>query len=170
MELKRMVSELLHEGRDDELRRLVATDPRSVRMLLGRLWDADAVVRRHAANALGEAAVVDPELGKEILRRLAWALNDESGTNGAPGLAAIGEIGRRVPKLVVPHLGALVAMAWDEGLRLELLRALNAIAETDPSLIRPYLAEIEVELESANETEHAAFAAIEELCTRGGSR
>ena len=165
-----MVSELLHQGRDDELRKLVASEPRSVRVLMGRLWDVNAVVRRNAANALGEVAAVDPELGKEILRRLAWALNDESGTNGAPGLAAIGEIGRRVPKLVVPHIGALVAMAWDEGLRLELLHALAAIAEADPMLIRPYLAEIEVELEMANETEHAAFAAIESLCTRGGPR
>lgn len=170
MELKRMVTDLLHQGRNDELRRLVASEPRSVRVLLGRLWDADADVRRRAADALGEAAARDPELGREILRRLVWALNDESGTNGAPGLAAIGEIGRRLPRLVVPHVGALVSMAWDEGLRAELLAALTTIAKGDPELIRPYLAELEVELETATEAERTAFAAIENLCTRGGSR
>lgn len=170
MELKKMVSELLHEGRDDELRRLVEADSRSVRPLLGRLWDNDTAVRSRAAAALGEAAAANAELGKEILRRLLWALNDESGTNGAPGLAAIGEIGRRAPGLVGPHVGALVSLVWDEGLRPELLQALAAIAEADPGLVRPYLAEIEVELEAANDAERRLFAAIENLCMRGGSR
>jgi hypothetical protein len=106
-----------------------------VRYLQGRLWDRDADVRSHAAAALGAAAAAHPELGREVLRRAMWALNDESATNGGPMLAAVGEIGRRSPDLVAPFVGPMTVYLWDEGLRPEILAALCRIADTAPHLI-----------------------------------
>ncbi len=68
-------------------------NPRAIRFLQGRLWDPDDEIRSRAAEALGAAAAAHPELGRELLRRALWALNDESATNGAYMLPAIGEIG-----------------------------------------------------------------------------
>jgi hypothetical protein len=102
---------------------------------MGRLWDPDPQIRRRAAEAIGRTAAAHPELGREMIRRLMWALNDESATNGVYGIPALGEIGHRCPELMASFVPALVSKAWDEGIQLELLKALGRIAESDPETI-----------------------------------
>jgi hypothetical protein len=135
MRVKEEVMELLRQGDSEGLERMVAENPAAVRFLQGRLWDADPEIRCRAAVALGAAAAAHPELGRELLRRALWAINDESATNGGPMLPAIGEIGRRSPELVAPFVGPMTAYLWDEGLRPGILDALRRIAEVAPELI-----------------------------------
>ncbi len=127
--------EMLRRGDRQGLEQLVAADPRAVRHLQGRLWDADRGVRERAAEAMGAAAAANPELGRELLRRAMWALNDESATNGADTLPVIGEIGFRVPELVAPFVGPMTSYLWDDGLRPGILRALCRISEKAPELV-----------------------------------
>lgn len=139
MALKEEVMELLRQGRDEALAELAASNRKALRPLMGRLWDTDPEIRRRAASAVGRAAVTHEELGIDIIRRLLWALNDESATNGVFGIPALGEIGRRSPAMLAPYVPALVSMARDEGLRPELLRALLAVAGTDPRQVAPHM-------------------------------
>ncbi len=134
--------ELLRAGRTEDLVTLAAREPRAVRPLMGRLFDTDPDVRRAAAEALGAAAAARPLQGVEVIRRLMWFLNDESASNGVYGLAALGEIGCRAPGLMAPFVGPLVSLAWDEGLRRELLAALALMAEEAPELVAPHTAEL----------------------------
>jgi hypothetical protein len=135
MRLKEKVMELLRQGDSEGLERMVEETPSAVRFLQGRLWDADPEIRYRSAIALGAAAAAHPNLGREILRRALWAMNDESATNGAPMLAAIAEIGRCAPELVAPFVGPMTAYLWDEGLRPGILKALRRIAEVAPELV-----------------------------------
>ena len=73
--------EMLRQGDVEELERGVGENPAAVRFLQGRLWDADPEIRRLAAIALGSAAAAHPDLGREVLRRALWSLNDESNTD-----------------------------------------------------------------------------------------
>jgi hypothetical protein len=135
MRVKARVMELLRAADRSGLEALVASDPASLRVLLGRLWDPDQEVREHAAAALGAAAVVHEDLVRDIARRLMWALNDESATNGVYGIVALGEIGARNPQLIAPFVEPLASFAWDDGLRLEILRALARIADAAPEVV-----------------------------------
>jgi len=135
MRLKEEVMELLRLGDSEGLERMVVETPSAVRFLQGRLWDADPKIRYRSAIALGAAAAAHPDLGREILRRALWAMNDESATNGAPMLAAIAEIGRCVPELVEPFVGPMTAYLWDESLRPGILNTLRSIAEVAPEMI-----------------------------------
>jgi hypothetical protein len=135
MRVKDEVMELLRQGDSEGLERLVGETPAAVRFLQGRLWDANPEIRSEAAVALGAAAAVHPDLGRELLRQALWALNDESATNGAYVLPAIGEIGRRAPELATPFVGPMTAYLWDDGLRRGILEALCRIAEVAPELI-----------------------------------
>lgn len=153
MRLKAMVMELLRSGDREGLEGLVAGQPRAVRHLQGRLWDPDPVIGARAAEALGAAAANHPELGRELLRRALWALNDESATNGAATLPEIGEIGYRCPMLVAPFVAPMASLLWDDGLRPGILRALCRIAESAPELVvgvRERLLEID-EIDDAGE-------------------
>jgi hypothetical protein len=163
MGLKEVVMELLLATDTAPLERLASSDRRVARHLLGRLWDPDAAVRDRAASALGAAAAAHPELGIEVIRRLIWALNDESATNGLFGLAALGEIGYRDPELIEPFVGPMVSYAWDDGLRKAILRAARRIAESAPRIVAPQLAELFGRVNSDDLEERRLMADLEQL-------
>ncbi len=129
--------ELLRAADIDGLENLVTSEPRTIRHLLGRLWDDDEQKRSLAARALGAAAVAHPEQARDLARRLLWALNDESGMNGASGLAALGEMAARAPELMAPFVAPMASYLWDEGLRSEILYALRRMAQADRALVEP---------------------------------
>lgn len=157
MGLRERVMEMLVQGRDVELAAFVAGNRRALRPVMARLWDANGDVRATAARAIGRVASADRVLGLELARRLVWGLNDESATNGVYGLPAIGEIGRHAPDLIEPFVPALVSMAWDDGLRLEILKALRVIATTSPHLVVPHLSRLESHVSAERPDERSAF-------------
>jgi hypothetical protein len=157
MRLSEEVRKLLREGRERELEERVVADARAVRPLLARLYDPDACVRDRAARVLGHAAAAHPELGQEVARRLVWALNDESATNGVYGVPALGQIGRRAPELVAAHVPALARMSWDRGLRLAILEALTDVARAAPELVAPELEAIAPHLDASHPAEMQAW-------------
>lgn len=149
------------------LEHLAAARPRAARHLLGRLWDDDEARRRVVARALAAVAAAHPELGRELVRRLLWALNDEAATNGVYGVAALGEIGVRCPDLMAPFLGPLASWARDDGLRPEILRALARIAEAAPELVRPLLEDIHRLVDRADLAEQRSYEELEATAEGG---
>lgn len=157
MRLSEEVKELLQQGRETELVDRVVADARIVRPLLARLYDPEDDVRDRASRVLGHAAAAHPELGREVARRLIWALNDESTTNGVYGIPALGQIGRQAPDLFAPHVSALARMAWDQGLRLAILEALAEVARSSPDFVAPELEAIEPHVDASRPGEDAAW-------------
>jgi HEAT repeat protein len=168
MGLSKEVRELLQQGREDALAELAGADSRALRPLVGRLWDPDDEIRRRAARVIGRAAAADVDSGMEIIRRLMWALNDESATNGVHAVPPLGEIGRRAPELLAPYIPALVSMSWDGGIRLALLEALTAVAETDPRLTAGHLAQLETAIDRSRPEERHAFRRLVVATRKGG--
>jgi HEAT repeat protein len=158
--MKDEVNMLLREGREDELAERVAGDARALRPLVGRLWDPDAQIRARAARAIGVGASAHRELGRDLARRFVWALNDESATNGVYVIPALGEMGRRDPELMRPFVGPMVGVAWDDGLRLEVIRALRAIGATAPELAAEHLDDLLAHVDESREDERHAVGEL----------
>ena len=163
MGIGKEVRELLQQGREQALIELALADSRALRPLVGRLWDSDSTIRSRAARVVGKAAASHSDLGLEVIRRLIWALNDESGTNGVYGIPALGEIGRSAPDLLAAHIPGLVSICWDDGLRLEILRALAALAESAPSLIAGELERLKQWVDDSRPEETQAYGRLVEL-------
>jgi len=143
MGLKGIVMELFDRWDEGGLDRLVTAEPRAASLIFGRLWDTDPGRRAMAARALGSAARAHPELACELSRRVLWALNDESASNGIHGIAALGEMAVARPDVVAPFVGPLVALLGDRGLRGEILKALVRMAEDAPELVAVHRADVE---------------------------
>lgn len=157
MRLSEEVRDLLRQGRETELVDRVVSDARVVRPLLARLYDPEDDVRDRAARVLGHAAAAHSELGRDVARRLVWALNDESATNGVHAIPALGQIGRRAPELVAAHVPALARMSGDHGLRLAILEALAEVARAAPDLVAPELEAIGPRVDVSRPEEDAAW-------------
>jgi hypothetical protein len=163
MGLKERVMELLRAGDEGALGELVSSRPLATRFLLGRLWDADEGMRQRAARAIGLAAASHREVGLDLLRRLMWGLNDESATNGRFGIPALAEIGFRDPELIRPFVAPLASLAWDDGLRLEIVRALARIAQSAPDLVGPVCGDVAQHVDLGNRAEREALASLLEV-------
>jgi hypothetical protein len=132
MGLREAVMRALRSGDDATVRDLATTDRRAMRHFFGRLWDPDASVRRRAAVGVGWAAVAHPDQGRTVLRKVLWALNDESATNGVYAIPALPAIAQRAPELARPFVHPMASYAWDEGLRPAIEEALGAMESVLP--------------------------------------
>jgi len=170
MGIGKEVRELLQQGREEALTELALADSRALRPLVGRLWDSDSRIRNRAARVIGRAAAAHEAVGEDLVRRLVWALNDESGTNGIYGIPALGEIGRHAPRLLAAHVPVLVALCRDDGLRLQILRALAATAESDPALVAGEMSRLETWVDASRPEERQTYGRLVELTAgRDGS-
>ena len=115
-----------------EVERILAGDPGSVRTLIALTYQPDPAVRDVAASGLAVAARHYPRLVEEAVRRLIWAMNDESGTNAVHAPAVIARLAETEPKLLVPVLSDLLRLTADPGLRDELVTAVRRVAAQFP--------------------------------------
>lgn len=104
-----------------------------VRHLMGFLYNPDEQMRWKAAKGFGVVAnVLHDEKIKDLLRRMMWSLNDESGTCCWFTPQAIGEIGFQRPELVKDFLPCLMYYSKDpdEMMSSGVRWALDHIAKT----------------------------------------
>jgi len=118
---------------------LAGTGWPAVRGLRSLLCSADAGVRAKAAHALGRLAELeaarDPEKVRDLLRRLFWSLNDESGNSGLGVPEAIAEVIALRPDLWAGYVGPLLGRLDEPGLRDGLMAAVDRLAAS-PALVR----------------------------------
>ncbi len=153
--------ELLSQRDRDGLLQLAAADGRAVRPLSGRLWDDDPAVRELAAEAIAAAAEARPEQGREFVRRALWGLNDESATNGAELIPALGAIGARSPELMEPFAAPLAAYVEDASLRCMILDALTRLAAHRPVLVAALRDGLASQIDTGDPLQREALARLD---------
>ena len=131
----------VEERRLDDIERWVADEPRVVRLLLGLTYELDEEVRATAATGVGFAARHHPSLAEATIRRLVWAMNDESGTNGVTAPIVLQAIARERPDLLLPVVPDLVRLSTDEGLHDRLADALCIVVHSYPGGVGHALSE-----------------------------
>jgi hypothetical protein len=119
-------------GQFSLIQKLVAEEPRAVRHLLGLTYHPDSKKREVATKGLVLASRYHPKLVQEVLRRLIWAMNDESGTNALTAPEVIQAIAAEEPELLLPLVPDLTRLTADPGLREGLTKALKTVAEKCP--------------------------------------
>ncbi|HUU03423.1 MAG TPA: hypothetical protein VM425_18455 [Myxococcota bacterium] len=140
MRLKETVQQAVVDGRLDDLDDIVAGNVRAVRFLLGMTYRTDATIRSTAARAIARASRYHKKAVAELVRRLVWAMNDESGANALTAPAVVRAIAEEQPDLLLPMVPDLTRLAGDEGLRKDLSAALKIVARACPGEVGNRLA------------------------------
>jgi hypothetical protein len=90
-----------------------------INALFSFLYHRDANIKWNAVTAMGKAvsalAEADMESARNIIRRLMWNLNDESGGIGWGSAEAMGEILARSSSLAMEYAHVLLSYAMEEG-------------------------------------------------------
>ena len=132
---------------------------RIISPLISFLYETDETVRWRAVAAVGsivaEIAEQSVESARNIMRRLIWSLNDESGGIGWGAPEAMGEIMARSEKLALEYYCILLSYVDPEGNPLEndlldrgVLWGIGRLAQARPELVRGCMGVLLKELSS----------------------
>jgi hypothetical protein len=129
-------------------------DRRARETLVALLYEQDELLRWRAIEALGRVAAViaetDLEPVRELLRRLFWSMNDESGTLGWHSPEAIAEILVNVPALIDEFGVLLPAFLWEEPFERGTHWAVARVARCRPDVYGDRVEELVPSLEAAD--------------------
>ena len=132
--LRDQVREAVRAGELDALERLAA-DPKVVRHLMRQMYDFDAAVRANAARGIAMVAKRHPRLRADILRRLVWAMDNDSGTNAPNAPEVVLAIAEDSPEALVTVAADLVRLAGDPTLYDGLAAALELVVRHCPGAV-----------------------------------
>lgn len=135
MSLRTRVLDLVAQNDAPALFELVAEEPRAIRYLVGCTYQTDDQARLLACRGIGRAARHHPELVQQVVRRLIWAMNDESGTNALTAPEVVKAVAVEKPELLLPMVPDLTRLAADEGLQETLAEVLRTLAEKFPGSV-----------------------------------
>ncbi|MBN2437413.1 MAG: HEAT repeat domain-containing protein [Deltaproteobacteria bacterium] len=147
---RRIISRLKTEPLDAVLAEVRRLPPRkAVSPLIAGLSHASGNVKWHAVSALGLVIAMlareDMEAARNIMRRLMWSLNDESGNIGWGVPEAMAEIMANHEGLAEEYAHILVSYMREDGSYLELLPlqrglmwGIGRLAETRPELLKKW--------------------------------
>ncbi|GAB4353701.1 MAG: hypothetical protein Kow0099_37920 [Candidatus Abyssubacteria bacterium] len=143
------VRERLREGASlDSLGMSEREMPRTLQMLM---HDEDELVKQRACRALGEVvARMEPSKIENIVRRLMWRLNPESGDNPVGVPEALGEIGNRAPQQIAAFVSVMMQYLDDEKLQPGLLQALRRFGQKETGMAIPFVKEVAALVGSEN--------------------
>ena len=151
---KRVVKELARERRLSELVEFARGDKRVIGVLCGLLFEQDDLLRWRVVEGLGavagEAATADIAPVRELLRRLEWLMNDESGGAGWHSPEAMAAIVLSVPQLLDTFGVIIGAYLDDEPLKRGAHWAVAAISKVRPDLFSDKIDQLRESLTSAD--------------------
>lgn len=144
MKLKKRIQEALNHGDYDAVIELgTGYAGHVIAALINILYSTDELLRWRAVECLGlltrQISLVEPDRAREIIRRLLWALNDESGGSGWASPEAVGEIIRNRPDLYNEFVSIVVSFWEDPSLIRGIIWALGRIGEKDSALVNDYI-------------------------------
>jgi 2-hydroxychromene-2-carboxylate isomerase len=135
MSLRERVQAAVRDPDPGVIDALVAAEVRALRYLTGMTYTTDAGARAAAARGIALAAKHHPKKVQELVRRLIWAMNDESGTNSEYAPEVIRAIAAERAEVLLPVVPDLVRLAADPGLQPNLVAALREVAARCPGKV-----------------------------------
>jgi HEAT repeat protein len=134
---KEEICQLLLARDKERLTRWAESDRSAVRTLTSLLFDADPLISYRATETLGWVSALKfrrrPEKVRQLLRRLFWMMNDESGNVGWRAPETIGEILANNPSLITEYAAVLGSYLneepFEKGVRIAISRAAKVNGE-----------------------------------------
>ncbi|MBW1806778.1 MAG: hypothetical protein JRJ87_01200 [Deltaproteobacteria bacterium] len=132
MNLREQINAAVLGAHFDQLEDLVAKETKAVRYLMGMSYQPENNIAETAAKGIGLAARYHPKLIKKILRRLIWAMDEQSGTNSYSAPLVLQAIARERPEFLLPIVPDLVRLSINEALHDGIADALCIVVHSCP--------------------------------------
>ncbi len=125
----------VESGDLETLDALTAKNPRSLRYLVGVMYQPDEGLRRVGARAIALAARHHPKMVEKIITRVVWAMSVESNTYAPTAPEVLLAIADEKPELLLPVAADLIRLSKDESLHEGLGDTLRRLGERCPGRV-----------------------------------
>ncbi|MGQ9558107.1 MAG: DVU0298 family protein [Desulfurispora sp.] len=143
---KTRIKGLLASKQFSEIVNLDAKPKSLIKVLLGLLYEKDPMISWRAVQALGlvleQRAGGEVEVAREVIRRLLWSLNDESGGTGWYAPQAMGAVIATRPEALAEYIPIMFSFVDDPRLTTGVLWGMAEVARKKRALVQHYTAEI----------------------------
>ncbi|GAB6158489.1 hypothetical protein JCM39194_16890 [Desulfotomaculum varum] len=143
MGLREATEKLLSRHQHEELVNLALQNQAAIKYLFRFFYHPYGLRRWQAIEGLGRVAealaLKEPESVREIIRRLLWSMNDESGNSNWSAPEAIGEIIYRRPDLFGEFVPIVVNAAAEEIFHRGIAWALGRVGRRRPDLVQEFI-------------------------------
>ncbi|ABO51432.1 HEAT domain containing protein [Desulforamulus reducens MI-1] len=143
MSIKEEINQLLKEMRYEELVARTLENQGTLRYLFRLLYHPFGLERWRAIAGLGyiTEAMLQNSQGdvREIIRRLLWSMNDESGTTSWSAPEAIGEIIYHNPNEFAEFVPIVVNASEEEIFHRGIVWTLGRVGSKEPGLVREFM-------------------------------
>ena len=144
---------LINRDRDDLIEWL-KRESSPLRILTPMLFDPDILIQWRAVEAFGTFAAEKSkrELNylREVVRRMFWSMNDESGNLNRRAPETIGEILYNAPELISEYGKVLISFTFEEPFERGAHWGVARIAEKNPEALKDFIGVIEVSLKDSD--------------------
>ena len=120
------------EGDMNAVEAIIKEEPRVLRHITGFMYGEDAHIRRNCAMALVIASKYHESLVERMVKSLAWAMDQRSGTYAPQAPEVLKAIADENPELLLPVLPDLVRLAGDTSLSQGICDTLRVVADQCP--------------------------------------
>jgi hypothetical protein len=138
-QLREKIVPLLQAGDYSGLTDLAGQASGVAAILMEYLYDPGALLYWRALEGLGLVAGSHPEQVRNLISRLLYLLNEDSGSNGWGAAAALGEIGRNQIALVQEIIPMFVGILEEPFSREPMLWGVGRLAEVHGELLHEVL-------------------------------
>ena len=140
MTSKDLLKAAVVEGNMEEVESIVCEEPRAVRNILGLMYAGDSAVRANCAKALVIASRYHERVVKRMIKSLAWAMDQRSGTYAPTAPEVLRAIAGENPELLLPIVPDLVRLAGDTSLSQGICDTLRVVTDQCPGQLGPRVA------------------------------
>jgi hypothetical protein len=141
-QLRQQIVTLLKAGDFSSLSDLAGQDVGVAGMLMQFFYDPGDLLHWRALEGLGHVAGSHPDQVKNLINRLLYLLNEDSGSTGWGAASALGEIGRHQVALVQEIIPMFIGFVEDPFSREPMLWGIGRMGEVHPELLQEVLPEI----------------------------
>ncbi len=141
-QLREKIVPLLQSGDFPGLTKLAGQESGVAAILMQFLYDPGTLLYWRAMEGLGLVAGSHPEQVRNLINRLLYLLNEDSGSNGWGAAAALGEIGRGRIALVRETIPMFVGFLEEPFSREPMLWGVGRLAEVHAELLDEVLPKI----------------------------
>ncbi len=117
-----------------------------IKILLSLLYERDKLISWRAVQTLGLVVAQrvgdQTEIARDVIRRLLWSLNDESGGTGWYAPQAMGAVIATGPESLAEYIPIMFSFIDDPRLTVGVLWGMAVVARERPDLVQQYTDEI----------------------------
>ena len=114
MRLKENLLEAVEQGDLEKIEAIILKEKKAIRYLAGMIYGLNEEKKQIASKGIAIAAKYHPKMVRNLVERIVWAMDSNSGTNAVEAPEILKAIAKEQPKLLIPLVPEMGRLAMGD--------------------------------------------------------